>query len=66
MAQPKVNFKQNLIFFLVKVEIIFIPKECANRNIFTFADQKDLHNLVANKEVKSVWALETPKILCKL
>lgn len=29
-------------------------------------DERDLHNLVANNEVKSVWALETPKILCKL
>ncbi|XP_055308925.1 peroxisomal leader peptide-processing protease [Sitodiplosis mosellana] len=29
-------------------------------------DERHLQNLVANKEVKSVWALETPKILCKL
>lgn len=34
--------------------------------LFSFTDKTDLHNLVANKEVKSVWALETPKILCKL
>lgn len=37
------------------------------KNFFFFIpDERDLHNLVANKEVKSVWALETPKILCKL
>ncbi|XP_031627413.1 peroxisomal leader peptide-processing protease [Contarinia nasturtii] len=29
-------------------------------------DEKHLQNLVANNEVKSIWALETPKILCKL
>lgn len=29
-------------------------------------DERVLHNLVANNEIKSVWALETPKILCKL
>lgn len=33
---------------------------------YFFSDKRDLDNLIANKEVKSIWALETPKILCKL
>lgn len=34
-------------------------------NIFLL-DERDLQRLVANNEVKSIWALETPTILCKL
>lgn len=64
-GQSKGN-KQTLNIFMNIRIILKIFFKLIQFSTSNFLDERDLYNLVANKEVKSVWALETPTILCKL
>lgn len=61
----------------VNIDIVFIGVPSRHEiSLFEFVfnafvvgqivDKSDLQKLVATNDVKRVWALETPKILCKL